>query len=522
MHQRTAPLSFLCALVLWLGASLAFGQTAPLTGFDDYTLAAVREWGVPGVAVAVVKDGKVVLAKGYGVRKVGAPAPIDEHTLFSIGSISKSFTALGLGMLVDEGKISWDDPVSQHLPYFQLHDPFATREMTIRDLLVHRSGLPEVSGGILWYGSDYSREEVVKRLRYIQPVSSFRSTFSYQSVTYMAAGEIIRAVSGKSWDDFTRDRIFTPLGMKESSSLFRDLTDAKNIALPHVRIDGKEVAIAYRDSDSLGPAGSIVSSVHDMARYMQLLLAEGELEGKKLYSEKVARELFTPQIVVPNPPPPPSRPEFKILHPMFRAYGLGWFLNDYRGRKLISHTGGMDGMSAIVMLVPEEKLGITVLTHSDGPILNTIAYRALDAYLGAPPTDWAQIVLKFRAEAEQKQKAAEAARVAARIEGTKPSLALGRYAGNYRDRMYGDLSIVQEKGGLVLKFSRSPAFTADLKHWHYDTFRIHWRDPMNFPKGFLTFSLDSKGKISGFEFDQPKLLDVNFKELSVERVPDPP
>lgn len=520
MRIHLLPLSFLCALFLWLGGAPAYGQPAPLSGFDDYVRGSVRDWDVPGLAVSVVKDGKVVLAKGYGVRKLGAPAPVDEHTLFAIGSISKSFTAMALGLLVDEGKISWDDPVTQYLPYFQLADPFASREMTIRDLLVHRSGLPDFCGGILWYGSDYSREEVVKRLRYLKPATSFRSTFAYQSVTYMAAGEIVRAVSGKSWDDFIRERLFTPLGMKESSSLYRDLKTAKNLALPHIRVDGKTVAIGYRDSDSLGPAGSIVSSVSDMARYMQVLLADGALEGKRIYSEKVARELFTPQMLVPLRPS--SAPELKPLNAMFHAYGFGWFMKDYRGRKLIVHTGGMDGMSAVVMLVPEEKLGVTVLSHQDGGISYAAALRVLDAYLGAPQTDWAGIVLKFRAQDEQKEKAAEDTLVAARIQGTKPSLELSRYAGSYRDRMYGDLSIVQEKGGLVLKFSHSPAFTADLQPWQYDTFRIHWRDPMNFPKGFLTFTLDSKGKIKGFEFDQPKLLDVNFAELSIERVPDSP
>jgi CubicO group peptidase (beta-lactamase class C family) len=516
MHRRAAVLPFLCALFLLLGGFPASGQTAPLAGFDDYVNTALREWNVPGLAVTVVKDGKVVHSKGYGVRKVGGTEPVDEHTLFAIGSISKSFTAMALGQLVDEGKLSWDDPVTQYLPYFQLHDPYVTREFTLRDLLSHRSGLPEVCGGILWYGSDYSREEVLKRLRYIKPVSSFRGTFAYQSVTYMAAGEVVHAVSGKSWDDFIRERIFTPLGMKESHSLYRDLKKSKNLALPHVRIDGAPVAIAYRDSDALGAGGSIMSNAHDMARYMQLLLAEGQHEGKKLYSEKVARELFTPQMLIPLRPS--GHPQLKALNPMFSAYGFGWFLRDYRGRMLVSHSGGMDGMAAVVMLVPEEKLGITVLSHQDGGIFNAVALRLLDAWLGAPATDWSGLLLKFRAEHEQKAKAAEAELVAARVQGTKPSLELGRYAGNYRDRMYGDLSIAQENGRLVLRFSHSPAFTADLEHWQYDTFRLHWRDPMGFPKGFLTFSLDAKGKLKGFAFDQPKLLDVNFDELTVERV----
>jgi CubicO group peptidase (beta-lactamase class C family) len=516
MHPRAAVLPLLCALFLLLGGSSASAQAAPLSGFDDYVHTALREWNVPGLAVSVVKDGKVVLSKGYGVRKVGESAPVDAHTLFSIGSISKSFTALALGMLVDEGKLSWDDPVTQYLPYLQLHDPYVTRELTVRDLLTHRSGLPDVSGGILWYGSDYSREEVLKRLRYIKPVSSFRSTYAYQNVTYMAAGEVVRAVSGKSWDDFIRERIFTPLGMKDSNSLYRDLKKSKNLALPHVRIEGRPVAIAYRDSDALGPAGSILSSVQDMSRYMQLLLAEGTLDGRKLYGEKVARELFTPQMSLPIPPL--TRPEFKPIDPRFRAYGFGWFLRDYRGRKLVSHTGGMDGMTAVVMLVPEENLGITVLSHQDGGIFNALALRLLDAWLGATETDWARVLLKYRAEGEQQAKEAEAALVSARAQGTKPSLELGRYAGNYRDRMYGDLSIAQENGRLVLRFSHSPSFTADLEHWQYDTFRLHWRDPMNFPKGFLTFALDARGKLKGFAFDQPKLLDVNFDELAVERV----
>ncbi len=520
MQRRMVVLPLLCALLLLLGGFPASAQPAPLTGFDDAANTALRQWNVPGMAVSVVKDGKVVFSKGYGMRKVGESSPVDDHTLFSIGSISKSFTAMALGILVEEGKLSWDDPVSQYLPSFQLYDPYVTHEFTIRDLLVHRSGLPEFCGGILWYGSDYSREEVIKRLRYIKPVSSFRGTFAYQSVTYMVAGEVIRAVTGKSWEDFTRERIFTPLGMKESSSLIRELKGAKNLALPHVRIDGKPVAVPYRDSDALGPGGSIVSNLHDMNRYVQVLLAEGTLDGKKLYGEGVARELFTPQMLVPLRPW--GHPELKPLNARFSAYGMGWFLRDYRGRKLVSHSGGMDGMSAVVMLVPEEKLGITVLTHQDGSLTSAMAYQLLDAWLGAPRMDWSKLVLMFRAEGEQKQKEAEARLVAARVQGTKPALELGRYAGKYRDRMYGDLSIAQENGKLVLGFSHSPSFTADLEHWQYDTFRLHWRDPTNFPKGFITFTLDAKGRIKGFEFDQPRLLDVNFDELHVERVPDAP
>lgn len=518
MHRRAVVLPFLCALLLLLGGFPASAQPAPLAGFDAATNAAIREWNVPGLAVSVVKDGKVVFSKGYGVRKVGESAPIDDHTLFSIGSISKSFAAMELGMLVEEGKLSWDDPVRQYLPYFELYDPYVTREFTIRDLLAHRSGLPEFCGGILWYGSDFSREEVLKRLRYIKPVTSFRSTFGYQSVTYMAAGEVIRAVTGKSWEDFTRERIFTPLGMKESSSLFRELKGAKNLAMPHVRHDGKPVAIEYRDSDALGPGGAIVSNLHDMSRYMQLLLGQGTVEGQKLYGEAVARELFTPQMLVPVRNS--SKPEFKPLNANYNSYAMGWFVRDFRGRKLVWHSGGMDGMSAVVMLVPEEKLGITVLTHQDGGIVMTTAYQLLDAYLGAPKTDWSKLVLKFREEGEQKEKEAEAKLVAARIQGTKPSLEPARYAGKYRDRMYGDLAITQENGKLVLSFSHSPSFTADLEHWQYDTYRLHWRDPMGFPQGFITFTLDAKGNLKGFEFDQPRLLDVNFDELHVERVPD--
>ncbi len=520
MPRPAALLRFLCALLL-LGAAPALAQpTTVPAGFDAYVEKALGDWEVPGVSVSVVKDGNVVLAKGYGVRRLGGTAKVDAHTQFAIGSISKSVTAMAVGLLVDEGKLGWDDKVGQHLPTFQLYDPYVTRELTVRDLLTHRSGLPEVSGGILWYGSDYSRTEVLERFRHVRPVSSFRSTFAYQNVMYVAAGEVVRSLSGKSWDAFIRERLFTPLGMKDTHSLYADLKRSRNLASPHVRIDGKPVAIEYRDSDAIGPAGSIMSSAHDMSRYMQLLLGQGTFAGKKLYSPEVAKELFTAQTLVPLSPS--TRPETAHLAARFHAYGLGWFLRDYRGRKLVQHTGGMDGMAAVTMLLPEENLGITVLSPQDGGLFAALAYWLLDGYLGASELDWSAVMLKYRAQGEQKAKTAEAERTAARVSGTKPSLALTRYAGPYRDRMYGDLSVVEEKGRLVLRFSHSPAFTADLEHWHYDTFRIHWRDPKGFPKGFLTFALDAKGQPTRFTFDQPKLLDVDFRELSVERVPDAP
>ncbi len=305
-------------LFLLVISTFARAQEAPLGGFDDYVNKALRDWEVPGVAIAVVKDDRIVLAKGYGVRKLGDPALANERTLFAIGSSSKAFTAASVAMLADEGKLKWDDAATKHLPGFEVYDPYVTRELSVRDLLSHRSGLER--GDLLWYGTEYDRDEILRRARYLKPTWSLRSTFGYQNLMYLAAGQVIARVSGKSWDEFVRQRIFTPLGMTASGTSIRDLKEADNVATPHGEIEDKVEVIPWRNIDNIAPAGSINSNVVDMAQWVRLQLGQGAYQNQRLISSGAVKEMHTSQTVMRAEPP------YSLWYPEahFLNYGLGW------------------------------------------------------------------------------------------------------------------------------------------------------------------------------------------------------
>ncbi len=488
MKTYRIPTLFLAVAFALCAAPRARAQEAPLQGFDEYVNKALKDWEVPGVGIAVVKGDKVVLAKGYGARKLGDPAPVDEHTIFAIGSSSKAFTAAALAMLVDEGKIKWDDPVTKYLPGFELYDPYASKEMTVRDLLCHRSGLER--GDLMWYGSEYGRDEIIRRVRFLKPSWSFRSRFGYQNIMYLTAGQIIPAVTGKSWDDFIKERFFKPLGMTTSNTSVNDLKSSNNVATPHAKIEEKVVAIPWRNIDNIAPAGSINSNVAEMAAWVRLQLNDGEFGGQRLLSSGAIKETQKSHTVVPYEVP------WTLLFPEahFLNYGLGWFLSDYRGRKVVEHGGNIDGMSAMVALIPEEKLGLVVLTNLGGSELRTaLKLRIFDAFLGGEAKDWSAIHLKTMKSFEAQGKAAEKKLNDERIKDTKPSLPLDKYAGTYQDEMYGDVKVEQDESGkLVVRYGR--AFTGDLEHWHYDTFQATWRD-RTLGKSLLTFTLNAQGKV---------------------------
>jgi len=482
------------------------GQPADFPDINDYIIDNMEYFRVPGLSLAVVKDDKVVFIKGYGVCEVGKPEKVDENTLFAIGSISKSTTAVGLAMLEDEGRLRWDDKVIQHLPDFRMYDDWVTREITLTDLLTHRSGLRSVSGGTIWYGSDFNREEIIERLRYLKPVSSFRSEYAYQNVMYLVAGQIIQAITGRSWDEYIREKLLLPLNMNRTTTTMDELQTRKNVAMPHIFKESQLIVIPHRDYDNVGPAASIYSSAGDMAQYVRCLLSHGEFEGRRIFSEENAREMFSPQMVIPFSDYPV---EMKRRQPQYRTYGLGWFLEDYQGQKIIRHSGGVDGMRALVAMVPVEKLGFVILTNQEEyRMYYTIFYKLLDHFLGFPDYEWDRVFRKsisVEEEVDQSEKA-----------GTAPPLPLTEYIGRYRDRMIGDIFIEQVEERLLLLFPHMPGFTADCIHWQEHTFQLQWRDPM-IPQGYLTFELDTDGKIERLVLDQPKLLDVDFEELEIFR-----
>jgi CubicO group peptidase (beta-lactamase class C family) len=468
---------------------------APPPDLDAYVASSMKTFDVPGMAVAIVKDGKILVAKGYGVRRLGDPTPVDEFTTFGIGSNTKAFTTAALATLVDEGKLSWDDPVFQRLPGFVMYDPYVSHEMTIRDLLTHRSGMGLGEGDLLfWPHSTYSRAEVIYKLRFMKPHSSFRSHYAYDNLLYMTAGQIIPAVTGTSWDDYVRQRIFTPLGMSHTNTSTTLYKSGDDYAYPHSRVDGKLQVIPFEDLDNAGPAGSINSCAADMAKWVQLQLNRGKFVDRdgRLFAEQRSKEMWSAQTILPISDPPAPLVGLKAN---FADYALGWGLRDYHGRKMVGHTGGVGGFVSRVMLVPEENLGVVVLTNAEeGGAFDSILYHVLDYYFHLPPTDW---VAAFKAVKDKQEK--DAAETMAKAErardvNSKPSLPLEKFAGVYNDAWYGPITIRMENGGLVITFDHTPTMIGDLQHWQYNTFKAHWRR-RTIEDAFITFSLNPDGSI---------------------------
>ena len=438
--------SRLVVAILIASAASLWAQDAPPADLDSYVANSMKTFDVPGMAVAIVKDGKIVLAKGYGVRKLGDPTPVDEHTMFGIGSNTKAFTTAALAGLVDAGKLSWDDPVYQRLPGFVMYDPYVSHEMTIRDLLTHRSGMGLGEGDLLfWPHSTYTREEIIYKLRFMKPASSFRSHYAYDNLLYMTAGQIIPAVTGISWDDYIRQHIFAPLGMNNSNVSNAAFKPGDDHAFPHSRVDGKLQVIHFEVLDNAGPAGAINSCAADMAKWVQLQLNRGKFVDRdgRLFSEQQSKEMWSPQTILPigNPPPPLAG-----LKANFADYALGWGLRDYHGRKLVGHTGGVAGFVSRVMLVPEENLGVVVLTNAEeGGAFDSILYHVLDHYFGVAAD---RLDRRFKSVRDTEEKdAAEAMKKAegVRAADSKPSLPLEKYAGVYNDAWYGPITIHRRK-----------------------------------------------------------------------------
>ena len=377
-------------------STLVYGRRAPardpLAGLDTYIKKGMADWRIPGLAAAVVKNGQVVFAHGYGVRELGKDAPVDTHTLFAIGSTTKAMTAALVGMLVDEKKVDWDAPVTRYLPWFQLKDPSDTRHLMVRDLLTHRAGLGNAD--YLWYGQNSSTEEILKRVRLIDPAYPIRSSFIYQNIMYAAAGAVIEAASGKPWAEMMRTRIFEPLGMADTIPTADALGARNNVASPHDVVHGEVRVIENASVDPVAAAGAVWSSVADMSKWMAFLLDGGQAGGRRLLSQQTFAELFTPQTIAPFEMYPTTR----LTKPHWMTYGLGWFQQDYRGQAVDFHTGSIDGMVAIHGLIRDERLGVYVLANLDhGEFRHAIMYSVFDRYAGRAGPDWSSEFLNLYA-----------------------------------------------------------------------------------------------------------------------------
>ena len=455
----------------------------------------MKAFQVPGVSLALVHDGHAVLTEGFGLLKMGEPTPVNAQTLFCIASNSKAFTATALALLVEGGKIEWEAPVIDYLPWFQMWDPYVTRELTVRDLLVHRSGLGLGAGDLLWWpASSYTRKEIARRLRFIPPATSFRSAYAYDNVLYLIAAEVIEAVNGQTWEDFVSTHILERVGMAGSSVYLSTVSKAANFATPHAEIEGVVRPVKAFDSDNTNPAGGICSNAEDMAKWLLVHLNKGQLpDGSRLFSEKSSRELTT--IVTPMPIGDPPT-ELQAQRMNFRGYGLGLNIHDYRGKKVVTHTGGLPGFLSKLTMIPELKLGVMVLTNQEsGAAFSAITYHILDHYLGTTETDWVDAYTKYLARQRSAIADIEENTAAARNAASQPSLPLEGYAGTYTDSWYGDIDILHENGKLVMRFTRTPSLIGDLEHWQYDTFVVRWHDRELRADAFVTFALNPDGTI---------------------------
>lgn len=471
-------------------------QSRPLEGLDAYVEKAMKAWDVPALALAVVKDDEVIYAQGYGTLTSGGNVAVNEHTIFGIGSTTKAFTAAALAMLVDEGRITWDDRVIDHLEWFRLYDTYATRNITIRDLLTHMSGLSR--GDRMWYNRNMNREEVVRRVRYQKPATSFRQKYHYSNTMFTAAGLVVKAVTGITWDEFVMKRILDPLDMSRTTTTVRGLDQKSNVASSYTYVADSSVAIPRWNQDNIGPAGSLNSTAADMAKWLRFQLRDGMAGDKRLISEELMHEMHNAQTVINDG----------------ATYGMGWRIEEYEGRKLISHGGGGHGVTAKAALIPSEELGIVVLSNSDGQSLPAALLRqVLDALLGLPDRDWSGQYLSIRDRSIKRAAEREQQLIESRIKGTTPTHSLEAYTGIYWHPYYGQAEVWQENDQLHFRFVSE--IEGPLEHWHYDTFRADWEHP-RYRKNFITFLLGPDGAVNGVrvppEYDRSILAD--FKKIS--------
>jgi CubicO group peptidase (beta-lactamase class C family) len=492
----------------------------PLDGFDEFATKALDAFGTPGMSVAVVQDGKVAFVRGYGLRSLGDDASVDARTVFHIASISKTFTATAIAILVDEGKLAWDDSVIKYVPEFQLSDPYRTREATVTDLLTHRLGIE--NDALVPARGDVDRRESIRRMRFLQSVAGFRTKYIYQDAAFVVLSEVVRSASGQTWEEFLKQQVFHPLGMTSSSLEIDARDNLSNQATMYAQIQG-ELKVDTRFvngtphppwhmfAECAAPEGGVHSSAEDMSRYLAMYVRRGEVDGVRVLKSPTVDAMFA----LRNSMPITEDGSSNLSYPkIFWGGGLGWQVRDYRNRKQVLHPGSA---GSVIVLMPEDNLGIVVLSNRAGlglPVV--VAYELVDRYLGLPPTatidDWiAEVITKPQeAEDERWQR-----RVASRKTGTSPSLPLAGYVGNYACDLYGTAAVRQEGTGLVLELG--PNFHIPLVHWQDDMF--HAEFPMRWRMEWLVRFLEISGGEAG-QFDAEQIF-ANEPPRTFRRVQRP-
>jgi CubicO group peptidase (beta-lactamase class C family) len=474
--------------------SVLLAQTTDIAAIREYIEAAGQDWRVPGIAVAVVQDDSLVMAEGFGVSHILTGERVDANTVFAIASNSKAFTATAIGLLVQEGKLSWDDPIINFLPDFQMYDPLATRKVTLRHMLAHKSGLGLWAGDLNWFNASVPRMEIIRKIRYLKPVYDLGTGYAYSNLGFLTAGQVIPAVTDTSWDNFIVERFFKPLGMKRSNTSIRFLKDMDNVATPHLLHDGELLPYVYDNVDGAGPAAGINSTARDLGQWLRLQLAYGHWQGRQMVDSSIIFATRRPQNLLTF-----SRKSLKFHHASHLiSFGLGWIVKDYHGRLMVLHGGALTGMFSQVAFVPEEQLGVVVLTNlEDHNLQNALAHYLIDQFMGVETTDWSARYLQSDRENRDRLQAQRVAIEAARDRQSQPSKALTGYTGEYVANVNGPAFIKLEDDLLVITLALHPHIRGVITHWQYDTFKVKWNDKV-WNENLVYFDLDDNGEVRQF------------------------
>jgi CubicO group peptidase (beta-lactamase class C family) len=471
-----------------------------LAGFDQVATDAMKKFDVPGMAIAIVKGKQIVYSRGFGYRDVEKQLPATPDTLFAIGSSTKAFTTFVLGTLVDEGKIEWEKPVRNYIPWFKLYDASASEHITPRDLVTHRSGLPRHD--LVWYNNyDATRKWLVERLAYLEPTADLRTQFQYNNLMFLTAGYLSEVVTGKTWEQNVRDRILDPLGMQRTTFSVLEMQKDSDFSQPYQKKDDRVVKMPFRQITNIGPAGAINSSVNEMSRWVVVHLNGGKYEGKELAKASTVDDMHTSHMTTGE------TNEHSEISPA--DYGMGWFVQAYRGHQWVQHGGNIDGFSAMVALFPQDGVGIVVLTNLNAtPLGSLLVQTAMDRLLGLKPIDWIGVAAAKRAKGEEATKEGAKKKEVTRMQGTHPAHNLEDYAGDYENLGYGVLKVSAHEGHLEAVFN---GINTPLEHWHYETFSGLKTDDASFEDMKYTFQTDSRGYVSALSAPfEPAVKDIVF------------